>query len=462
MITNENSWSLGPALLEAPGLNPNKSRDPIAISIPVPTPGSPSLPPSDHTRTRATTANSHPICRLPATYSAHKLVGIAVLSDPPPSRPAICPLTATAPSRPHPNSFPPPTPALPQSTFSFTPTPWFTGPYKISHSAFKFRTIPMWRRFPNLRVPKQTLPARTPASAQPPSHNSPHFSFTTRHCFTGLYRISHSPKHFPPRKLSARPQPRKNPCPQRSTTLPPHAPSEVPTFHLHPGSKTHPPQISSLTHFSFAVTVPPRSLIPTPEALLTAPRISPPISRTTWHLPPRTLDHSLVMSAWALVIPHPTLVIPNSPLVIPFPPFPNSPNPAQNPRLHSPNPRLPFALFLTDPICRNRGVCYFARFESERIWNFCSIFVMAVRIRLKRIGTKNTPVFRVVVADNRSPRDGKFIEEIGTYQPLKKDNNFSVNLERAEHWIKNGAQPSETVASFIKKARKTAAAAPKA
>ena len=88
---------------------------------------------------------------------------------------------------------------------------------------------------------------------------------------------------------------------------------------------------------------------------------------------------------------------------------------------------------------------------------------MAVRIRLKRIGTKNTPVFRIVVADNRSPRDGKFLEEIGTYQPLKKDTNFTVNLERAEHWIKNGAQPSETVASFIKKARKTAPApAPKA
>lgn len=87
---------------------------------------------------------------------------------------------------------------------------------------------------------------------------------------------------------------------------------------------------------------------------------------------------------------------------------------------------------------------------------------MAVRIRLKRIGAKNSPVFRIVVADNRSPRDGKFLEEIGTYQPLKKDDNFNVNLERADYWIKNGAQPSETVASFIKKARKTAAAAPQA
>jgi small subunit ribosomal protein S16 len=81
---------------------------------------------------------------------------------------------------------------------------------------------------------------------------------------------------------------------------------------------------------------------------------------------------------------------------------------------------------------------------------------MAVKIRLKRIGTKNTPVFRVVVADSRSPRDGKFIEEIGTYQPLKKDNNFTIKLDRADHWLKHGAQPSETVASFIKKARKNA------
>ena len=86
---------------------------------------------------------------------------------------------------------------------------------------------------------------------------------------------------------------------------------------------------------------------------------------------------------------------------------------------------------------------------------------MAVRIRLKRIGAKNSPVFRIVVADGRSPRDGKFLEELGTYHPLQKGNNFTMNLDRAEHWVKNGAQPSETVASFIKKARKTATAAAK-
>jgi small subunit ribosomal protein S16 len=85
---------------------------------------------------------------------------------------------------------------------------------------------------------------------------------------------------------------------------------------------------------------------------------------------------------------------------------------------------------------------------------------MAVKIRMKRVGTKNTPVFRIVVADGRSPRDGKFIEEIGTYQPLKKDNNFAIDMERANYWIGKGAQPSDTVASFIKKTKKAAAAAP--
>lgn len=84
---------------------------------------------------------------------------------------------------------------------------------------------------------------------------------------------------------------------------------------------------------------------------------------------------------------------------------------------------------------------------------------MSVKIRMKRIGAKNTPVFRIVVADNRSPRDGKFIEEIGTYQPLKKDNNFTLDLERAQYWISKGAQPSDTVASFLRKAKRTAVAA---
>jgi small subunit ribosomal protein S16 len=78
---------------------------------------------------------------------------------------------------------------------------------------------------------------------------------------------------------------------------------------------------------------------------------------------------------------------------------------------------------------------------------------------MKRVGTKNLPVFRIVVADGRSPRDGKFIEEIGTYQPLKKGDNFSIKLDRAQYWISKGAQPSDTVASFLKKANKATAAA---
>ena len=84
---------------------------------------------------------------------------------------------------------------------------------------------------------------------------------------------------------------------------------------------------------------------------------------------------------------------------------------------------------------------------------------MPVRIRMKRIGTKNTPVFRIVVADGRSPRDGKCIEELGTYQPLKKGDNFTLNLERAQYWLTKGAQPSDTVASFLRRARKTAVVA---
>ena len=84
---------------------------------------------------------------------------------------------------------------------------------------------------------------------------------------------------------------------------------------------------------------------------------------------------------------------------------------------------------------------------------------MSVKIRLKRVGTKNTPAYRIVVADSRSKRDGKFIEEIGTYLPLQKSDKVKLDLERANYWVSVGAQPSDTVASFIKKASKAAAAA---
>jgi small subunit ribosomal protein S16 len=79
---------------------------------------------------------------------------------------------------------------------------------------------------------------------------------------------------------------------------------------------------------------------------------------------------------------------------------------------------------------------------------------MAVSIRLRREGTKNRPYYRVVVTDSRSPRDGKFIEIIGTYDPKQTGQNSSFNVERAEYWISKGAQPSDTVRSLIKKQKK--------
>jgi small subunit ribosomal protein S16 len=84
---------------------------------------------------------------------------------------------------------------------------------------------------------------------------------------------------------------------------------------------------------------------------------------------------------------------------------------------------------------------------------------MAVSIRLRREGAKNRPYYKVVVADSRSPRDGKFIEIIGTYDPKIPGQNSSLNVERAEYWISKGAQPSDTVRSLIKRNRKTATAA---
>ena len=85
---------------------------------------------------------------------------------------------------------------------------------------------------------------------------------------------------------------------------------------------------------------------------------------------------------------------------------------------------------------------------------------MAVSIRLRREGATNRPYYKVVVADSRSPRDGKFIELIGTYDPKLKGDNSRINLERAEYWISRGAQPSDTVRSLLKKNKARPAAAP--
>lgn len=76
---------------------------------------------------------------------------------------------------------------------------------------------------------------------------------------------------------------------------------------------------------------------------------------------------------------------------------------------------------------------------------------MAVKIRLKRIGAKKNPYYRVVVADSRSPRDGKFIEEIGTYDPMKEPSLVNIDADKAAAWLKNGAQPTETVKSLFVK-----------
>src|SRR4030095_9790316 len=82
---------------------------------------------------------------------------------------------------------------------------------------------------------------------------------------------------------------------------------------------------------------------------------------------------------------------------------------------------------------------------------------MAVSIRLRREGAKNRPYYKVVVADRRSPRDGKFIETIGTYDPKKSGHNSTLNIDRVEYWLGKGAQPSDTVRSLIKQNKKIAA-----
>ena len=75
-----------------------------------------------------------------------------------------------------------------------------------------------------------------------------------------------------------------------------------------------------------------------------------------------------------------------------------------------------------------------------------------VKIRLRRMGAKKVPFYRIVVADSRSPRDGRCIEEIGTYDPLTNPATVTVDAEKAQNWIKNGAQPTDTVKALLKKA----------
>ncbi|MCI2106245.1 MAG: 30S ribosomal protein S16 [Intestinimonas sp.] len=75
-----------------------------------------------------------------------------------------------------------------------------------------------------------------------------------------------------------------------------------------------------------------------------------------------------------------------------------------------------------------------------------------VKIRLRRMGAKKSPFYRIVVADSRYPRDGRFIEEIGTYNPVAEPVELKVDVDRAQAWIKTGAQPTETVRVLLKKA----------
>ena len=75
-----------------------------------------------------------------------------------------------------------------------------------------------------------------------------------------------------------------------------------------------------------------------------------------------------------------------------------------------------------------------------------------VKIRLRRMGAKKAPFYRIVVADSRSPRDGRCIEEIGTYNPMTDPVAITVDAEKAQNWIKNGAQPTDTVRGLLKKA----------
>lgn len=77
---------------------------------------------------------------------------------------------------------------------------------------------------------------------------------------------------------------------------------------------------------------------------------------------------------------------------------------------------------------------------------------MAVKIRLRRMGAKKAPFYRIVVADSRFPRDGRFIEEIGYYNPLEEPPVIKVDDEKVKQWISNGAQPTETVKALLKKA----------
>ena len=92
-------------------------------------------------------------------------------------------------------------------------------------------------------------------------------------------------------------------------------------------------------------------------------------------------------------------------------------------------------------------------FVEKKGWLTKEEFLDMVAIRLNRQGSKDRPFYKIVVVDSRARRDGDFIEQVGTYNPMAEGENYTLDLEKVEKWISNGAQPSETVASMIKKAR---------
>src|SRR5690349_22034008 len=93
-----------------------------------------------------------------------------------------------------------------------------------------------------------------------------------------------------------------------------------------------------------------------------------------------------------------------------------------------------------------------ARDEPSAVRTFKEQPPMAVKIRLRRVGRKKAPMYRIVVADSKSPRDGKFIEIVGQYQPRTGDQALNLDAERVNHWLNVGAQPTDTVRSLLRKA----------
>ena len=99
-------------------------------------------------------------------------------------------------------------------------------------------------------------------------------------------------------------------------------------------------------------------------------------------------------------------------------------------------------------------VCYIPLCRGVPLWSpeYRRVVKNVVKIRLKRVGAKKAPIYKVVVADSRYPRDGRFIEEIGLYNPMTDPSTIEINAEKVAEWTKKGAQPTDTVKSLLKRA----------